>query len=73
MVIKSEELEKIGIFNSLQKSCIVAKLRDKKILIPIKTNGRMYTINFVNNCLLRGFIRSFENNWFISNFLNKIN
>jgi Fic family protein len=53
MVIKSEELERFGITNSVQKSRLITKLRGKKIIQPIKKGGRIYTINFVNSYLLR--------------------
>lgn len=70
MAMKSEELEKIGIENSVQKSRVVKKLRDKKMLMSIEEGWRVYTINFINNYLLRGIIKSLEDNWFISDFLN---
>ncbi|TRZ77260.1 Fic family protein [bacterium] len=71
MSMKSEELDKLGINNSLQKSRIMAKLRDKNIVCPVKKGGRIYTIKFVNNYLLRGVIESLKENGFVSDFLNK--
>jgi Fic family protein len=71
MAMKSEELEKFGIKNAVQKSRMMAKLRGKNMIEPIKTNGRIYTINFVNNYLLRGIIKSLENEKFVPEFLNK--
>ncbi|NOY09600.1 MAG: Fic family protein [Spirochaetes bacterium] len=70
-LIKSEELNKIGISNSVQKSRIMKKIRDRNIIRSIKENGRIYTINFVNNYLLRGVINSLDINGFVSDFLNK--
>lgn len=71
MLIKAEELTKFGITNSLQKSRIMAKLRKKNIIKPIKKGGRIYTISFVNNYLLRGIIKSLTDEGFVSDFLNK--
>ncbi|MDP4008284.1 MAG: Fic family protein [Candidatus Peregrinibacteria bacterium] len=69
--MKSEELDEFGIKSSLQKSRIMAKLRDKNIIHPIKKGGRIYTISFINNYLLRGVIKSLTDEGFISDFLNK--
>ncbi|NUM70875.1 MAG: Fic family protein [Ignavibacteriaceae bacterium] len=71
MIIKSEELEQLGVKNSVQKSRIIAKLRDKKIIHALKEGGRIYTITFVNNYLLRGVISSLTDEGFVSDFLNK--
>lgn len=71
ITMKSEELKNFGITNAVQKSRIMAKLRGKNMIIPTKTNGRIYTINFVNNYLLRGIIKSLENEKFVPEFLNK--
>lgn len=70
MVIKSEELDVFGIKNSVQKSRIMARLRKKKIIHPIKKGGRIYSISFVNNYLLRGVIKSLTDQGFVSDFLN---
>lgn len=71
MLIKSEELSKIGVENSLQKSRFISKLREKKIIHPLKEEGRIYTVSFVNNYLLRGVIESLKQEGFVSDFLNK--
>jgi len=71
MVIKSEELDEFGIKNSVQKSRIMARLREKKIIYPLKEGGRIYTISFVNNYLLRAVIKSLTDQGFVSDFLNK--
>ena len=71
MIIKSTELTKFGIENSLQKSRFMTKLKGKKILRPVKADGRIYTVNFVNNYLLRGVIESLKQEGFVSDFLNK--
>lgn len=69
--MKSEELGKFGIHDSKKKSRIMAKLRNNKIVQPIKEGGRIYTINFVNSYLLRGIIKALEKEGFVSDFLNK--
>ena len=73
MVINSEELEKFGITNSVQKSRIMTKLKEKNIIHPIKKGGRIYTISLVNNYLLRWVIDSLKNEGFVSDCLNKNN
>lgn len=71
MLIKSTELSKFGIENSVQKSRFMTKLKGKKILRSVKEDGRIYTVNFVNNYLLRGVIESLKQEGFVSDFLNK--
>ncbi|HTX86441.1 MAG TPA: Fic family protein [Candidatus Nanoarchaeia archaeon] len=75
MSIKSADLEKIiGKESSVQRSRILKKLKDKKMLIPFNEGGRVYTIGFTNNYLLRGVMRVLEQNGFIPKSLNnKIN
>lgn len=68
--MKSEELSFLKIEDSKEKSKIMGKLRDKNIIIPITKNGRIYTLNFVNNYLLRCVMQILENNGFVSDFLN---
>jgi len=70
MAIKSSELGSIGIKTSAQKSYAIKRMREKKMVIPVQEGKRMYTINFANNYLLRGFIKVLQENDFISDFLN---
>lgn len=71
MSLKSFELVKIINEESpQQRSRIIRRLREKKMVMPIEKNGRIYTIRFDNNYLLRGIIRKLEDNSFIPNFLN---
>jgi len=70
MLIKSEELSKLWIKSSVQKSRIMTKLKDKNIIHPIKKWWRIYTISFVDNKLLRWVIEILEEEWFVSDFLN---
>ncbi|VAW32250.1 Fic domain protein, YP3572 type [hydrothermal vent metagenome] len=69
--MKSEELNILGIEDSVQKSRVMSRLKDKGMIKSIKLGGRIYTINFVNNYLLRGVIRSLEKEGFVSDFLNR--
>ncbi|MEA1986828.1 MAG: Fic family protein [Candidatus Marinimicrobia bacterium] len=71
MVLKSEALSLFNIKKSKQKSRIMTKLKDKKIVIPVKKGGRIYTINFVNSYLLRGIIDTLTKEGFVADFLNK--
>jgi len=71
MTMKSEELKVFKIESSVEKSRKMAKLRKKNMIEPIKDGGRIYTISFANNYLLRGIIKSLENENFIPEFLNK--
>lgn len=72
MLIKSADIEKIiGKESPLQRSRIIKKLRDKGMLSPLEKNGRIYTIGFNNNYLLRGIIRVLESNGFVPQSLNK--
>ena len=48
----------------------MGKLRDKRMVRPIKEGGRIYTIRFANNYLLRGIIKTLEENGFVADFLN---
>lgn len=72
MSIKSSDLEKIiGQESPVQRSRILKKLKDKNMLIPFTEKGRIYTIGFVNNYLLRGIAHVLEKNGFVPEFLNK--
>ena len=71
MSVKSADLEKIiGNESSVQRSRILRRLRDKKMLIPLKEKGRIYTLGFVNNFLLRGIVDILRKNNFIPNSLD---
>lgn len=72
MNIKSADLEIIlGEESSVQRSRILKKLKDKEMLMPLKENGRIYTIGFANNYLLRGIIYVLQENGFIPDSLNR--
>lgn len=70
MTMKSEELSVMGITDSKKKALTMAKLREKKMIEPITPNGRIYTIHFVNNYLLRGIMNVLQQKGFVSDFLN---
>ena len=69
MSIKSSELERFGIIASRQKSYTITKLRDKKMIMPIKEGGRVYTISFGNSYLLRTIMEVLDQKGFVSEFL----
>lgn len=72
MCIKSSSLEDIiGKESSVQRSRIIKRLKEKQMLIPLKEKGRIYTIGFANNYLLRGVMHILEKNGFIHASLNK--
>ncbi len=73
MSMKAEELGFLGVSDSKAKSKMMGKLKDKNIIMPTTPNGRIYTLKFVNNYLLRGVMKVLEQNGFISDFLNKAN
>lgn len=74
MSIKSADLEKIlGEESPVQRSRILKKLKDRAMLIPLKENGRIYTIGFANNYLLRGIIHVLRENGFIPASLDNKN
>ena len=70
MAMKAEELSTFGITDSKKKSLVINKLRDKKMIVPITDGGRIYTVRFVNNYLLRGIMQVLKENGFVSDFLN---
>ena len=70
MRMKAEELDKFGIDKSKEKSNIMAKLKDKKMIMSIRDGGRIYTVYFVNSYLLRSIMQVLKDNGFVSDFLN---
>ena len=68
--MKSEELSVFGIKNSKKKSYTINKLKEKNMIRPITEGGRIYTIHFLNNYLLRGIMLTLKDNGFVSDFLN---
>ena len=70
MAMKTAELSNLGIKTTQQKTYAMQKLRDEEIVTPIKEGGRVYTINFTNNYLLRGMMQALQKNNFIADTLN---
>lgn len=72
MTIRSSDLESIiGQESSVQRSRILKRLRDKRMIFPAKNEkGRIYTIGFYNNYLLRGLAEVLEKNNFVPSSLN---
>jgi Fic family protein len=73
MQIKSKDLTSLSNLDNVQKSRIINKLKDKGMIVPLKENGRVYTINFINNYLLRGVVKILRDKGFIADFLNSNN
>lgn len=72
MTIKSVDLEKIlGEESPVQRSRILKKLKDRAMLLPLKKGGRIYTIGFANNYLLRGTVNVLRENGFIPSSLDE--
>lgn len=71
MTIRSSNLEKvIGQESSVQRSRILKRLREKKMLQPLPKKSRVYTTGFVNNYLLRGIFHVLGKNGFVPASLN---
>lgn len=72
MTIKSGDIESvIGEMSSEHRSRIIRGLREKGMLNPLKEGGRVYTIGFMNNYLLRGVIKVLEEQGFVPASLNE--
>jgi Fic family protein len=52
--------------NATQRTYQVRKLVERKLLQPIASNSRQYTIGFDNNYLMRGVIHALSQEGFIS-------
>lgn len=78
MIIRSSDLKKMIAqesskqeSRSVQRSRIIKRLKNKNMLMPLKEKGRVYTIGFANNYLLKGIMHVLEKNSFIPASLNK--
>lgn len=72
MEVKSADLEKaIGSDSPVQRARIIGKLKERGMLYSLTDGGRIYTIKFTNNFLLRGIIDALEKQSFIPETLNK--
>lgn len=71
MCIKSADLKNFGFETPQQKSYAMQKLKDKGMVRAIADGGRIYTIQFINNYLLRSVIQTLKENGFVADFLNQ--
>lgn len=63
---KSPDLKKsLAGLSSRQRLHLIAKLKTNNLILPIKPNGRIYFVNFMNNYLMRGVIRFLAKEKFI--------
>ncbi len=71
MLVRSGELESvIGEESPVQRSRILKRLKEKGMIAPLKEKGRIYTISFSNNFLLRSLILVLQEKGFIPQSLN---
>ena len=72
MTIKSSDIEKaIGESSPVQRSRIINGLKKKGMLRSLKEKGRVYTIGFANNYLLRSVMEVLGREGFVPASLNK--
>lgn len=72
MTIKSADIERVtGEASAVQRSRIIAGLKEKGMLQPVTERGRIYEIGFMNNYLLRGVMAVLANEGFVPDSLNK--
>jgi len=72
MAVKSADVEAvIGEVSPVHRSRIIRDLREKGMLQPLKEGGRVYTIGFMNNYLLRAVMQVLEGEGFVPASLNK--
>jgi len=72
MKIKSKDLTTIlNEGRNVQRSRVINKLKLKKMITPLSKQGRIYTVNFSNNYLLRGIIEILSKEGFVSNLDQK--
>lgn len=69
--IKEQQFKSTDLDNTLkslsprQKLHQIAKMKESGFIRPLKDNGRTYYVNFMNNFLMRGLIRTLEKEGFI--------
>ena len=72
MAVKKQEFQAQDIKSILPKksspeiSRVIKKLREKKMIKPLKEGGRTYHMSFFNNFLLRGVTRKLMENGFVA-------
>lgn len=74
MAVKSADIEQaIGEASPVTRSRVIRQLRQKEMLVPLKDKGRIYTIQFANNYLLRGIVEVLIEQGFVPASLNQNN
>lgn len=72
MAVKAGDLEgAVGDVSVVTRSRVIRDLREKEMLMPLKENGRIYTIQFMNNYLLRGIGHALTEKGFVPASLNQ--
>ena len=72
MTIKSVDLETVlGKTTPVARSRIIGGLKQRDMLRPVKKGGRIYTLGFANNYLLRGAFNALEKEGFVPASLNR--
>lgn len=52
-----------------QRTYLITKLNDQKMICPVREGARLYTISFTNSYLLRGVIHALEKEGFVQPFV----
>ena len=52
-----------------QRTYLIAKLNDQKMICPVRDGARSYTLSFINNYLLRSVINALEKEGFVQPFV----
>lgn len=57
--------------NERQRTYLISKLVERRMLVPLREGARQYTIGFANNFLIRGVIQALSSEGFIPDTLNR--
>ena len=57
--------------NERQRTYLIGKLVERRMLTPVREGARQYTIGFANNFLIRGIIQALSSEGYISDTLNR--
>jgi Fic family protein len=65
-IVRSKDLEEVLVVKHKSEiSRIIARLRKKKMLMPVEEGRRKYTLRFDNNYLLRGVVQALDEKGFL--------
>jgi Fic family protein len=64
-IVAGDLTEMVGNKLPQEISRIIRRMREQKLLMPIKTGARRYTIRFSNSFLMRGVIQMLDKNGFL--------